>query len=90
MADACALLLLKRESSMRTDLKKSMVGGAVLVALGVIAIYSGVMSLTVLLPAAILVYYEWSASLRRSKDHTPGPAAGNSAVGLTPNGRIDA
>jgi len=61
---------------MRTDLKKSMAGSAVLVALGVLAIYSGVWSLAVLLPAAILVYYEWSASLRRSKDHPVGPTAG--------------
>ena len=61
---------------MRTDLKKSMVGSVVLVVLGVTAIYSGVWSLTVLLPAAILVYHEWAASLRRSKDHPLGPAAG--------------
>jgi len=60
----------------RTDLKKSMVGSAVLVALGLAAIYSGVWSLVVLLPAAVLVCYEWAASLRRSKDHPLAPTVG--------------
>lgn len=59
-----------------TELKKSIAGSSILIVLGLLGMYGGIRSLVLLLPAAILVYYEWSASSRRSKDHPLGPTAG--------------
>jgi len=48
---------------MSVELKKSMAWSSVLIALGVLALYSGIGVLAILVPAAILVYYGTAASI---------------------------
>jgi hypothetical protein len=70
------MLLNREDQFMSTELKNSMACSAILVMLGVFAIYGGVRLLALLLPAAVLVWYEWSVSQRRGKDRQLGPTAG--------------
>jgi hypothetical protein len=53
---------------MSVNLKKSMGWAVVLVLLGVLAIYAGAKSLIVLIPAAMLVWYEARPALRSGRN----------------------
>jgi energy-coupling factor transporter ATP-binding protein EcfA2 len=46
-----------REQPMRAELRKSIASSAVLIMLGVLALYGGIRLLVILVPAAVFVYY---------------------------------
>jgi hypothetical protein len=60
--------LLRKESIMSVDSKKSMGWTVVLILLGLVALFAGAIWLTLLIPAALLIWYGVGPMLGRGRN----------------------